>query len=190
MLKIRTNTTIERQHRRLYSDASLNEEDHHRELHRHLYLLIARTHQSCTTTTRRSMSFFRSSRILYASIGTIITGCLGYAIYFDYKRRHDPGFRKALKSESRRQLRLAKTEQEAEGKRSRLQIRALVDAANEEGYPRDAEEKEAYFMQEVGQGEQMCQDGRLQAERTPARLLDVAFGVLDLVGKLRLIFDI
>jgi len=152
----------------MFSDASLNEEHHHRELHRHLYLLIPSAHQlRTTTTTQRSMSFVRSSRILYASIGTIITGGLGYAIYFDYKRRHDPGFRKALKFESRRQLRLAKTEQEAEGKKSRLQIRALVDAANEEGYPRDAEEKEAYFMQEVGQGEQMCQDGMLHVERTP-----------------------
>ena len=44
------------------------------------------------------------------------------------------------------------------------QKRAIEDAvseAREEGFPTDVEDKEAYFMTEVSQGEVLCQDGRL-----------------------------
>lgn len=33
-----------------------------------------------------------------------------------------------------------------------------MDEAKEEGFPTDVEEREAYFMNEVGQGEKLCQD--------------------------------
>ncbi|RYY31417.1 hypothetical protein EON62_06405 [archaeon] len=38
-------------------------------------------------------------------------------------------------------------------------IREAVALANEEGFPKDPEEVEAYFMQEVAQGEGMVQKG-------------------------------
>ena len=34
-----------------------------------------------------------------------------------------------------------------------------MSEAREEGFPTDVEDKEAYFMNEVGQGELLCQDG-------------------------------
>ena len=38
-------------------------------------------------------------------------------------------------------------------------MKRLVDEANEEGFPKDSEETEQYFMTEVARGEQMCGDG-------------------------------
>lgn len=82
-----------------------------------------------------------------------------YALYFDHKRQTDPEFRKALRRESRREARAAKEEAEAQGMQQRQAINAVVQAAREEGFPTDVEDKEAYFMNEVGRGEALCQDG-------------------------------
>ena len=88
-----------------------------------------------------------------------IPSCTAYAVYFDYKRRSDPDFRKALKRESRREARAAKEEAEAQGMQQKQAIENAVNKAREEGFPTDVEDKEAYFMNEVGHGEVLCQDG-------------------------------
>ncbi|KAF2143821.1 uncharacterized protein K452DRAFT_357429 [Aplosporella prunicola CBS 121167] len=97
--------------------------------------------------------------IAVASIGAVITGFVAYAFYFDYKRRNDVEFRKSLKRESKKLAKVAKEEAEAGAQQQRIVIRQAVDRANEEGFPRDPEEVEGYFMQEVAHGEQMTQDG-------------------------------
>lgn len=106
-----------------------------------------------------SNSSLKPSTIAAISAGTIVTGLLAYAAYFDYKRRNDPGFRKQLKKESKRTERAAKEEAEAQGAEQKKAIREAVERANEEGFPKDPEEVEAYFMQEVAQGEGMVQKG-------------------------------
>ncbi|KAI9717211.1 MAG: hypothetical protein M1828_007404 [Chrysothrix sp. TS-e1954] len=110
------------------------------------------------------MNSFKPSTLVYASLGTAISGMVAYAVYFDHKRRSDPDFRKALKRESRKQARAAKEEEEEEGKRRRAEIRELVDEANEEGYPKEAQDKEAQFMQTLTEGEQLCNDSSSQRE--------------------------
>lgn len=65
---------------------------------------------------------------------------LGYAIFFDYKRRNDPNFRKQLKKESKRQARAAKEEAEQSTIRQRQAIKETVEMAKEEGFPIDVEE--------------------------------------------------
>jgi len=82
----------------------------------------------------------------------------GYAVYFDNKRRSDPEFRKALKRESRKEARAAKEQADAQGQEQKQAIKNAVEEAKEEGFPTDVEDKEAYFMNEVGQGEVLCQD--------------------------------
>ncbi len=144
--------------------------------------------------TSSMSSSIRTSTIVIASAGAIVTGLLGkpwhividmccaaayrscvmplvssvlansfactaYAVYFDHKRRSDPDFRKALKRESRREARAAKEEAEAQGMQQKQAIEDAVNVAREEGFPADVEDKEAYFMNEVGQGEVLCQDG-------------------------------
>ena len=90
---------------------------------------------------------------------TVLSFAAAYAVYFDHKRRSDPGFRKALRRESRREARAAKEEAEAQGAQQKRAIRTAVSQAREEGFPTEIEEKETYFMQEVGRGETLCQDG-------------------------------
>lgn len=70
-----------------------------------------------------------------------------------------------MKRESRRQARLAKEEAETQGKQQREQIKQAVQEAIEEGFPTDIEEKEAFFMQQIAQGEALAGDGLY----TPAR---------------------
>lgn len=41
----------------------------------------------------------------------------------------------------------------------RQAIKAVVQAAREEGFPTDVEDKESYFMSQVGRGEALCQNG-------------------------------
>jgi import receptor subunit TOM20 len=106
-----------------------------------------------------SNSSLKPSTIAAISAGTIVTGLLAYAVYFDHKRRNDPEFRKQLKKETKRQQRAAKEEAEAHGAEQKKAIREAVERANEEGFPKDPEEVEAYFMQEVAQGEGMVQKG-------------------------------
>ncbi len=104
-------------------------------------------------------SSLKPSTVAVIAVGTVVTGFIAYACYFDHRRRTDPEFRKALKRDSKRQARAAKEEAEAEGKKQKKAIREAVARANEEGFPKDSEEVEAYFMQEVAQGEGMCQQG-------------------------------
>ena len=106
-------------------------------------------------------SSINTSTIVAISVGTVVTGLLAYAVYFDSKRRSDPEFRKALKKESKRTQRAAKEAAEQSGAEQKKAIRAAVALANEEGFPKDPEEVEAYFMQEVAQGEGLVQKGAL-----------------------------
>ncbi|MCJ1474746.1 hypothetical protein MMC13_003406 [Lambiella insularis] len=101
----------------------------------------------------------RPSIIIAATVGTLVTGFLAYALYFDHKRQTDPEFRKALKRESRREARVARTQAEVQGAQQKEAIKAAVEVAKEEGFPTDVEDKEAYFMNEVAKGETLCQDG-------------------------------
>ncbi|OKL59612.1 Mitochondrial import receptor subunit tom20 [Talaromyces atroroseus] len=55
--------------------------------------------------------------------------------------------------------RAAKEEAEAEGAAQREQIKKAVNAAKDEGFPTDLEEKEAYFMSQVAKGESLCAEG-------------------------------
>ena len=81
------------------------------------------------------------------------------AIYFDYKRRHDPEFRKALKRDRKRHVRSERAQQAAASAQQREVVAKAVRQVQLEGFPIDVEEKEMYFMQEVAQGEVLCQEG-------------------------------
>jgi import receptor subunit TOM20 len=104
-------------------------------------------------------SSIKPSTVAIVTAGTVVTGVLAYAVYFDHKRRNDPEFRKQLKRESKRTERAAKEQEQAQGQEQKKAIREAVAQANEEGFPKDPEEVEAYFMQEVAQGEGMVQKG-------------------------------
>lgn len=97
---------------------------------------------------------------------------LAYAVYFDHRRRTDPGFRKQLKRESKRQARAAREEAEAQTSKQRQALKIAVEEAKEEGFPTDVEEKEAYFMNEVARGEQLSQDGKAPSSRAEVHVVE------------------
>ncbi|KAF2459137.1 mitochondrial outer membrane translocase complex, subunit Tom20 domain-containing protein [Lineolata rhizophorae] len=105
----------------------------------------------------------RTSTIVAACVGTALTGVVAYALYFDYRRRSDPEFRRALKKASKRQEKAAKEAAEAEEKEMRTRIKAAIATATAETDPiirsGSQDEHEAFFMQEVAKGEALCQDG-------------------------------
>ena len=49
---------------------------------------------------------------------------------------------------------------EVQGKQQKEEIKAAVREAIEEGFPTDLEEREAFFMQQIAQGEQLASEGR------------------------------
>lgn len=106
----------------------------------------------------------RTSVLVVASAGTILTGLLAYAAYFDHKRQTDPEFRKSLKRNNKRLAKAVKEEVEAQGAQQREVIKQAVQRAKEEGFPTDLEEKESYFMNQVAKGEGLCQEGTSQIE--------------------------
>ena len=104
-------------------------------------------------------SSLRPSTVVAATVGTAVTGFLAYALYFDYKRRNDVEFRKNLNKQKKKTAKAAKAEAEGNANKERREIRAMVDEANEEGYPEKAEDKEAYFMEKLTEGETLCANG-------------------------------
>ena len=53
------------------------------------------------------------SSVITATGVTLGLAALGYAVYFDYRRRNDPSFRKLLKKQSKRSVKVAKREKKA-----------------------------------------------------------------------------
>ncbi|CAG8978576.1 hypothetical protein HYALB_00010541 [Hymenoscyphus albidus] len=100
-----------------------------------------------------------TNTIVLATVGTLATGILGYAIYFDHRRRTDPNFRKSLKKEVKKQARAAREQAELDQKREREFVKIRVAEAKEDGFPHDSDEKESYFMVEVEKGERLQADG-------------------------------
>ncbi|KXT01802.1 hypothetical protein AC578_2021 [Pseudocercospora eumusae] len=97
--------------------------------------------------------------IAVAAAGLVTAGALVYAVYFDHRRRSDPEFRKYLKKQHKKVHKSNVEASKAAENAQKQKIRAVVDEANEHGFPRDPEDVEAYFMQEVARGESMCTDG-------------------------------
>lgn len=81
-----------------------------------------------------------------------------YAVYFDYRRRANAHFRRDLRRNERRQHRAEKDEAEQETVRQRQAVKQAVTDAKEEGFPSDVEAREAYFLQQVSEGETLAAD--------------------------------
>ncbi|CEJ84397.1 Putative Mitochondrial import receptor subunit tom-20 [[Torrubiella] hemipterigena] len=100
----------------------------------------------------------QTSTVVTATVATAATAIVAYAVYFDYRRRTQAGFRRDLRRNERRQARAEKEEAAASTQRQRDSIKQRVDEAKEEGFPAGVEEREAYFNEQVMTGEMMSQD--------------------------------
>ncbi|KAK4125999.1 protein import receptor MAS20 [Parathielavia appendiculata] len=112
------------------------------------------------------MSSTSSRTAAVATVAAVAAGVLAYAVYFDYRRRHSPEFRRQLRRSQRQQARAEKSKAEAQLNEQRQAIKDAVDEAKEEGFPGSAEEKEAYFLEQVQAGELLGAD--------PTKAIDAA----------------
>jgi mitochondrial import receptor subunit TOM20 len=91
-----------------------------------------------------------SLAITLVTAGTLVTGVLAYAAYFDHRRRTDPAFRKTIRKEYKE---LAK-QQKVESKSQIEKVKKLVGQINEEGFPLgNDEEVEEYFLRYLSQAD-------------------------------------
>ncbi|KAH6635140.1 mitochondrial outer membrane translocase complex, subunit Tom20 domain-containing protein [Chaetomium sp. MPI-SDFR-AT-0129] len=100
----------------------------------------------------------RTAVVATATVAALATGLLAYAAYFDYRRRNSADFRRQLRRNQRQQQRAEKSHAEASAVAQRQAIKDAVDDAKEEGFPASAEEKEAYFLEQVQAGEVLGAD--------------------------------
>ncbi|KAI0082448.1 MAS20-domain-containing protein, partial [Panus rudis PR-1116 ss-1] len=98
---------------------------------------------------------------------TVLGGIIAYAIYFDHKRRNDVEFRKKLKKEKKKANKSAAKQTEA-NTISTDELRAALSKIQQEDLPAGPEEREQYFMTQVGMGEQLAAQG--PAFQLPAAL--------------------
>lgn len=86
----------------------------------------------------------QASTVVSVTTATLITGFVGYAVYFDYKRRNDPAFRSQLKKDRKRTSKELKKQSEKKGKEAEMTIDKTIKDLNAPGaLPTDVTEKEA-----------------------------------------------
>ncbi|WFD28772.1 mitochondrial import receptor subunit tom20 [Malassezia nana] len=100
------------------------------------------------------------STALSVSATALATAAIGYAFYFDYKRRNDPAFRKKLRKQSKQSVKAAKKEMKAAAQQETMMIeKAVKDVAEPGVLPTGVQEKEAFFMEQVATGEALFAQG-------------------------------
>ncbi|KDN69661.1 putative MAS20 protein import receptor [Colletotrichum sublineola] len=110
----------------------------------------------------------QTSTIVTASVAAAVTGLVAYAAYFDYQRRNKAEFRRELRRNERKQHRAEKETAQQETVRQRQAIKQAVDDAKDEGFPADVEQKEAYFLQQVSEGETLSADRQFKPSWKPS----------------------
>ncbi|KAL8287309.1 hypothetical protein RQP46_003761 [Phenoliferia psychrophenolica] len=95
-------------------------------------------------------------RIAAVTAGVAALGVVSYALYFDYRRRHDPVFRKNLNKQKKHIEKVASQQQQAGRTHVLAALRRALAIINSEPGPTDVAEKEVYFMEQVGMGEQLA----------------------------------
>lgn len=90
-------------------------------------------------------------------IGSIAAAAVGYAVYFDYSRRHNAEFRKALRKSAKKHAKIQTDEANSAKSAKVSQMKQILEESlKEEPLPTSPAEKEQYFMTQVTQGEQLA----------------------------------
>ncbi|KDQ64301.1 hypothetical protein JAAARDRAFT_187641 [Jaapia argillacea MUCL 33604] len=104
----------------------------------------------------------RTATTALAVAGLTLSGLVAYAIYFDYRRRTDAAFRKKLRKEKKKVDKQAAQSKDTESPTTGVgadELRAALEKVRSEDVPTTANEREQYFMAQVGMGEQLCAQG-------------------------------
>lgn len=98
----------------------------------------------------------KTSQIVLTSLSVLGVAGLGYAVYFDHKRRNDPVFRQSLLKQSKKSSKASKKEAAKRAQREDGFIQDLLQEARAPGtFPAGVEEREQYFLKYVSLGEQL-----------------------------------
>lgn len=104
-------------------------------------------------------------QLIFALTGVVATAVVGYAVWFDYKRRSSPEFRKQLKKRSQDQQKQAdKLAHELKKLKLELVKKALLEDLAANPVPTELSEKEQFFMQQVALGEQLATKPALKVD--------------------------
>ncbi|KAK4683560.1 hypothetical protein P7C73_g6684, partial [Tremellales sp. Uapishka_1] len=98
----------------------------------------------------------QAGRIALISTATVVTGLVGYAVYFDYMRRNNSSFRKGLKKQQKKIAAAAEARLAAEKTANTQKLRQALAVIETEAKPQTAEQQEAYFQEMVGEGERLA----------------------------------
>lgn len=110
----------------------------------------------------------KTSQIVLASLSVLGVAGIGYAVYFDHRRRNDPVFRKSLRKESKKTSKADKKQAARRAQQEEGFIQELLQEVRTPGvFPSGVEEREQYFLKYVSLGEQLFAMG-------PDKYLDAA----------------
>jgi import receptor subunit TOM20 len=119
----------------------------------------------------------RRSTIFTVAAVAIAAGLAAYAVYFDYKRRNDVDFRRKLSKSfiffgtlsnwshiEKDRKRVKQSQAQEDGRADALDsthstLKEALQVIRNEEIPKSMEEKEGYFMTQVGIGEQLAVQG-------------------------------
>ncbi|KAJ1919534.1 mitochondrial import receptor subunit tom20 [Mycoemilia scoparia] len=104
----------------------------------------------------------KTSTIAMLTAAGLVTGGLGYLIYFDHKRRNDPKFRKKLRRDRNKAIKAAESQTKRADLATKELAGQLVKIVSKEKLPASPEEKEKFFMAQVAQGEVLAGSGPSQ----------------------------
>ncbi|ORY32130.1 mitochondrial outer membrane translocase complex, subunit Tom20 domain-containing protein [Naematelia encephala] len=105
------------------------------------------------------MSARTASQVAVITAAAALTGLVGYAFYFDYQRRNNPDFRKGLKKQQKKLAAAAEARTKAEKERNSKALREALATVQAEIPPTSPEEQEAYFQEQVAEGEKLSVQG-------------------------------
>ncbi|KAF9586495.1 hypothetical protein BGW38_003620 [Lunasporangiospora selenospora] len=101
----------------------------------------------------------KTSTIVAATVGTLAVASIGYALYFDSKRRNDPEFRRKLKKERKRASKVMKEEEQKQATRTAKSVDEALASINEAEFPTSMEEREKFCMEQLSTGEALFTQG-------------------------------
>ncbi|KAI8979342.1 MAS20 protein import receptor-domain-containing protein [Mycotypha africana] len=103
----------------------------------------------------------KSSTIAFITTAILATVGIGYLIHFDRKRRSDPQFRKCLQRERKKAVKELKKQKEEKIQTISTLIDEILKQVEKEILPESADEKEAYFIEKIAEGERLIKEGKM-----------------------------
>lgn len=114
-----------------------------------------------TSNIEKSSSIWGMKASLASAATVFACAALGYAFYFDYRRRNDSSFRKSLKRSKKAAAKVkAAREKEAEDKLMK-QLELAMVLVKDVQYPSSVDEREKFFLENLQKGEVLARKCKL-----------------------------